>query len=299
MYRVKNKSGMNNTSQPKIWDTFLFSGEYQLLCARLRFLNEYCDYFVIVENRFTHSGQSRLVSEASFQKSLTKEFPGKIRWILLEEPNPTFTPWQRESYQRNQIARGLEGILEKDILMLSDLDEIPNISFVKNCSEIVKDEIRVAQMDLYFYEFDLQSGKKWHGTIATKWNKDIDFQELREQAVQFWKLSQAQIIENAGVHVSSIGDSENLSRKIRSFAHTEFNVFPFSNKLFLKLLIFLGICFDGSEVLKFSPIVDQNLRLQCRRGHRFDELRVAVARGVLPLVKYLFKIRIGNLSSPT
>jgi hypothetical protein len=230
---------------------------------------------------------------------MSDEFPGKLKWVLLEDLNPTFTPWQRESWQRNQIAKGLEEISEGDILLLSDLDEIPSLSFVKNCKEILKGDIRVAKMKLFFYEYDFKSKRDWYGTVATSWDKDLDFQKLRERAIQFWKLSQNEIVENAGVHLSSIGDSKSLSKKIRSFAHTEFNIFPFNNVFFLKLLMFLGICFDGSEVLEYSPTIDQELGLQCRRGHRHDPVRIVVANRILPLVKLLFKYRVKNLSSPT
>lgn len=289
---------MNNISQPKIWDTFLFSGEVQLLCARLRFLDEYCDYFVIVENHFTHSGRSRLVSTVSFRESLSDEFPGKIRWILLEEPNPTFTPWQREAWQRNQINTGLEGIGENDIVMLSDLDEIPNERFIAKVRENSEWNFLVAKMKLFYYEYDLISKHNWFGSIATKWDKPIDFQKLRMKAITSWDLKIFEIVEEAGCHFSSIGSHKNLLTKIQSFSHTEFDLFPFNNKYFLRILILLGISFDGSEVLMYSPIFSEQFHLKCKRRHRLNGLRMTAANCFRPVVAQLFRLQVGRLSSP-
>lgn len=283
----------------RIWDTFMYSGEAKLLCARIKILNEYCDYFVITESTFTHSGQKRSASELNFRRTLTREYPGKIRWVLLTEPNPKFTSWQREIWQRRQIAKGLAGINDNDIVMLSDLDEIPNSIFIRKIKQMSNGEVVVAKMNLFFYEYDLKSKRKWYGTTATTWNDNIDFQQLRMCAVEFLKLSPTQIVEDAGIHFSSIGDATNLSRKIRSFAHTEFNTFPFNNRLFLKLLISLGICFDGSEVLEYSPIDCEDLGLQCKRKHRNNRVREKIANWLLPFVRLIFSRRVGTLSSPS
>jgi hypothetical protein len=63
-------------------------------------------------------------------------------------------------------------------------------------------------------------------------------------------------------------------------------------------LIFLGIKFDGSEVLEYSPKLDKNVDFLCTRRHRFDGLRKMVAIAFQPFVAKLYRIKVGDLSSP-
>jgi hypothetical protein len=281
-----------------IWDTFLYSGEKDLLKLRLQFLNPLIDYFVIVESTYTFSGNHRLLSDNLFRKDLQDAYPGKINWVILEEFMPSATAWQRESWQRNQIKLGMGRAKKGDIVMLSDLDEIPNPNFIHKVRDLREHDVKVAQMDLYFYEFDFKSERIWLGTTATTWNSEIDFQALRMHGIQGWALDSCEVINSAGVHMSSIGNSQNLARKIRSFSHTEFNVFPFNNRIFLSILIFLGIFFDGSEILKLDRSGPLRSHFCCRRKHRFDYIRLCLGRVLMPFIHGLYKSRVGNLSAP-
>ena len=282
----------------EIWDTFLYSGENELLKLRLELLNPLINHFVIVESSFTFSGKPRFLSDPIFREDLQDSYPGKIIWIILEESKPSLTAWQRESWQRSQINLGMDRAKKGDIVMLSDLDEIPNPNFIHQIMGLRNNEVRVAQMDLYFYEFDFKSERIWFGTTATIWDSEIDFQALRTRGIRSWTLDSLEIIDSAGVHMSSIGDSQNLTRKIRSFSHTEFNVFPFNNRHFLGILIFLGICFDGSEVLKLNRNGSLTSHFCCHRKHRLDNLRICFGRVLMPFIHWLYKSRVGNLSAP-
>ena len=289
---------MRRNLQPKIWDVFLYSGESQILGSRLKLLNNYCDYVVIVESAYTFSGRSRNTSDLKFRNAFEREYPGKIIWIITENLDESLTAWQREAWQRNQIKIGLEGIEISDVILLSDVDEIPNQTFLSRAGKILQGEVLVAKMKQHYYEYDFDSIEDWFGTIATKWQKNLDFQELRIRAISHWNLSNSEIVVDAGNHYSSIGDSKNLLHKIQSFSHTEFNVFPFNNSSFLSVLIFLGIKFDGSEVFEQSSKLDTNVDFLCTRRHRLDGLRKMVAIGFQPLVANLYRVKVGNLSSP-
>ena len=264
----------NQSLGNRIWDTFLYSGEKALLMSRLQSLDTLVDFFVVVESSYTFSGNFRVLSSPEFRMDLTRAYPNKIHWIILEELDPEVSAWQRESWQRNQISQGMKNANETDIVMLSDLDEIPNANFIDGIRELPKNEIRVAQMELYFYDYHFKSERTWFGTIATTWNEKIDYQALRMRGVQSWSLDSPELIELAGVHMTSIGGSKNLANKIQSFSHTEFNVFPFNNRTFMGALILLGVCFDGSEVLKLSRSGSLVNGFCCNKKHRFDCLRV-------------------------
>jgi beta-1,4-mannosyl-glycoprotein beta-1,4-N-acetylglucosaminyltransferase len=289
---------MQTDSQPKIWDAFLYSGETEVLRTRLKLLNDFCDYFVIVESAYSFSGQSRNISDMKFRNAVEREYLGKIKWIIIQNFDESLTAWEREAWQRNQVKFGLEGIEINDVIFLSDVDEIPNQRFLGHARNIQEGEVLVAKMKQHYYESDFDSIEDWYGTIATKWKENLDFQELRIRAISHWNLSNLEIVIDAGNHYSSMGDSKYLSQKIQSFSHTEFNVFPFNNSSFLSILIFLGIKFDGSEVFKLSSKLDTSVYFLCSRRHRQDGIRKKVASVLQPLVAKLYRMRVGSLSSP-
>ena len=121
----------------KIIDCFIFYNELDLLYYRLSLLNDIVDYFIIVESTHTFTGIPKQLFYNE-NKEMYKEFNEKIIHIILEDfpfkvPNInifTNQPWQNEYYQRNSIKKGIDVILDKlndnDIILSSDLDEIPD-----------------------------------------------------------------------------------------------------------------------------------------------------------------------------
>ena len=69
----------------KIFDCFMFFDEDQVLDLRLNVLNEYVDYFVIVESIYNHKGEKR---NLLFNKNKYKDFSNKIIYLIYDEiPN--------------------------------------------------------------------------------------------------------------------------------------------------------------------------------------------------------------------
>ena len=59
----------------RIFDCFMYFDEDLVLDVRLNYLDRYVDYFVIVESRFTHSGEKR---DLKFDIDKFKKFQDKI-----------------------------------------------------------------------------------------------------------------------------------------------------------------------------------------------------------------------------
>ena len=66
----------------KIYDCFMYFDEEVVVDVRLNTLNEFVDYFVIVESRFTHKGESR---KLRFNHKKFEKFKDKIIYIVDEE----------------------------------------------------------------------------------------------------------------------------------------------------------------------------------------------------------------------
>ena len=128
----------------KIFDVFLFNGELDLLEIRLNLLNEYVDYFVISESEKTHSG---LPKEIYYQnnKNLFKKFNEKIIYNIIKQPTQEeldevsrlydihqHRTFQQDAYEKDSIKNILNDICnDEDIIIWSDLDEIPNPEIIK------------------------------------------------------------------------------------------------------------------------------------------------------------------------
>jgi hypothetical protein len=231
--------------------------------------------------------------------TLNSQYPGKIKWFLLEEIKDFETAWERESWQRNQIGLNLGDFGVEDIVLLSDIDEIPNELFMKSIRKLKFGEIFIAKMQLFYFDSHYKSRQEWFGSIATKGKPNLSFQEFRMVAIENWKLKPEEIIECAGMHLSSIGNTEFLLNKIQGFSHAEFNTWPYNRKAFLRVIILLGISYDGSEVFSFQKHENRDFDFFCRNSHKFDFLRSFVARAVRPLIKYLFDKNVGRLSGPS
>lgn len=121
----------------KIYDCFPFFNELELLQIRLGELNDTVDYFVLVESIETQRGTpKKLFFEEN--KHLFAPYLHKIIHVAVRENHPEFSMWEREHFQRNCIARGLKNCKDKDIILISDLDEIPK----KNCIHRAKKMLR-------------------------------------------------------------------------------------------------------------------------------------------------------------
>lgn len=119
----------------RIFDCFTFFNEIDLLKIRLSLLNEVVDYFVIVEMNKTFTGINKNFNlEAN--KAFFDEYREKIIYLKIKDI-PNFkgiddVEWEREYFQRNCIMRGIVNCEPSDIIIISDVDEIPNPEVLKN-----------------------------------------------------------------------------------------------------------------------------------------------------------------------
>lgn len=117
-----------------IYDCFMFFNEIELLKLRLEELDEAVDYFVLVESIETQRGN---VKPLYFQQNrhLFEKYLHKIIHVVIDERHPEMGLWERENYQRNAIGRGLVGCDYSDLILISDLDEIPRPHLIASVNE--------------------------------------------------------------------------------------------------------------------------------------------------------------------
>lgn len=113
-----------------LYDCFTFFNELDLLEIRLNILNDSVDKFVIVEATRTQNNKEKCLyfeeNKARFAK-----FEDKIIHVVVKEFPQKLEQWTIENYQRNEIMRGLVNCKDDDVIIISDLDEIPNPKYIK------------------------------------------------------------------------------------------------------------------------------------------------------------------------
>ena len=125
----------------------MYFDEDLILDIRLNTLDKFVDYFVIVESTSTHSGEK---NELKFDIKKYKDFKDKIIYLIYEnipkeivnldtiinekhkEYNKIMNAVYRENSHRNYISEGLKNASNEDIIMISDIDEIPDPSKIKD-----------------------------------------------------------------------------------------------------------------------------------------------------------------------
>ena len=198
----------------KIIDSFLFFQELDLLEIRLRYLNDYVDSFVIVEACQTFTGQRK---EFVFEKNKERftAYLHKIKYYKIQDFHGSYKSirkhlssfddssyqkilnilekhdhypksklyWVLDSYHREYLHYALDQEAnDDDIVLLSDLDEIPSImAFDKNIVDKFNQELVVFQQAEFKYFLNFYNDSEWLGTIASRYSlmKSYSFNNLR------------------------------------------------------------------------------------------------------------------------
>ena len=234
----------------KIFDCFMYFDEEVVLDLRLNTLNEFVDYFVIVESIFTHKGDKR---ELRFDHKKFEKYKDKIIYLVYEEQPEGLVKIKdqnsdhggyiinallRENGQRNFISKGLSLADDEDFVLISDVDEIPNLKSI-NFKNYQKKIIQFRQ-EMFYYKFNLKlPNLVWTGTKACKKKNLVSPQWLRnikDKKYPFFRLDtyfsktkyiSVKFIDNGGWHFSNIKSAEEIEHKLKSYLHhREFDINP-------------------------------------------------------------------------
>ena len=226
----------------KIFDCTTFFKEKMMMDIRFNILDEYVSKFIVVESTFSHSGEKKGLH---FNINDYPKFKEKIEYIVIEkEPVDLFRHEEllKSSYYKrlNSIKRieqsyeymlyGLGSADDNDLILLSDNDEIPNLSLITN-KEISADYILFKQL-FFYYKFNLLYDRiDWFGTKACKKKRLKKFSNLRNlknKKYPFWRLdtyfsdikqSNLKIVQNGGWHFTNIKTPEEIYEKLNNFGH--------------------------------------------------------------------------------
>ena len=229
----------------KIYDCFMFFDEEMMLDLRLNILNKYVDKFVITEATYMHSGNPK---KLIFDINKYPKFKDKIIYIVVDKPPPdllkidesdnsnkrqskmTINAKKREIYQINKTQDEIVKSNPEDMIIISDLDEIPNLEKID--LRTISQKLIFFRQKMFYYKLNLfHKSLPWYGSKACKkkyfktpewlrstknkkysmWRIDILFSKFKYNNIYF--------AMDGGWHFSNIRTPEDLEKKLLNFLH--------------------------------------------------------------------------------
>ena len=209
----------------KIYDCFRYNGEDLLLKIRLKTLYDKVDKFVIIEANKYYNGERK---KQIFNINKFKEFEPKIKYYFVDDfpkydfDNKVESHWKYDDYHINQIELGLKNLEKDDYVLISDLDEIPNLNDMKFLNY---DSVAFLQ-NMYYYKFNIHCYKglkwnnKWPGTKGCKFKFFKSARQVREFRVRNipkWRLDRKikrYIVNDGGWHFSYLMNKNEVKLKL-------------------------------------------------------------------------------------
>ena len=226
----------------KFIDCFMFYDEDMVLDIRLNILNEFVSYFVICEANFNHNGTKR---ELKFDIKKYPKFKEKIIYIPLEDQPKNIRKVEiadnqilknskildnallRENFQRNYLQSKITSFHDDDLIIISDVDEIPNLEKFSYQAKIT-----FFEQKMFYYKLNLlHKNFKWYGSKITKKKHLISPQWLRNiksKKYPLWrfdillsktKYNNINFIKDGGWHFTNIKSAEKIDFKMKNFLH--------------------------------------------------------------------------------
>ena len=216
-----------------------------MLEVRFNILNKYVDKFIVVEAKYSHSGEKK---KLNFDINKFSEFKKKIIYIVIDnEPNDVVyqkkdnskfekkedmrtNSIKRIAHQRNKIMDYLSEADDEDFIFYSDNDEIPNLENLN--FENIQNKILIFKQKLFYYKFNLYCDRvDWFGTKGCKKKKIISFSWLREVKAKKYsffrfdtffskvKYRNVKIVEEGGWHFSQLKTPKDIEIKLLNQEH--------------------------------------------------------------------------------
>lgn len=255
---------------PKIYDCFAFFNELDLLEIRLEELHDVVDHFVIVEATRTFQKQPKPLY---FQqnKERFEKYSKKIIHVVVDRYPHFFTKfrvphaWDYDNHQKEFIFEGLKNANPDDIVLISDVDEIPLKGKLQEA--LTSSQTCVFEHYLCFYYLNnicthLADGAPslnknglgyWRGSVMIKRKHMKTIKKTR--MMRDLSEPHVQVIQNGGWHFSFLGGTDGIIKKIESWTHAEYNNAKYKDRNYIEETIRSGkSIFDPKTTFKVVDI---------------------------------------------
>tara|TARA_B100000795_G_scaffold258097_1_gene231918 strand:+ start:3453 stop:4343 length:891 start_codon:yes stop_codon:yes gene_type:complete len=290
----------------KIYDCTNYFNEDLMYGLRLEILDKYVDKFVVAESKYTHSGQPK---KLHFDINRYSKFKDKIHYIVVDKEPEDLIDLSNLEYNQAQgtkrinslkrirqqydvLKDGIEEAKNDDLIILSDCDEIPNLT---NLEDLPLNKILIFKQLLFYYKFNLHHDSMiWHGSKACLKKNLSTFNWLRNiknKRYKSWRLdtyfsknkyTNIKIIENGGWHFTNIKSPEDIVMKLLNFGeHNEFEVSNINTAKMSKLI--------KDKKVYFNHAADKTDRNKYDHGHLLININEKLLPEYLVNNKNLYK----------
>ena len=223
-------------------DCFMYFDEDMILDIRLNILDKFVSHFIICEANFNHNGTNR---KLKFDINKFSRFKEKIIYIPLEEQPKNLreilnsdnqsiknskildNALLRENFQRNFLESKIKNFHDDDLIIISDVDEIPNLE-----NFTYKSKITFFEQKMFYYKLNLlHKNFKWYGSKITK-KKHLKspqwLRNIKSRKYPFWRIdilfsmkkyNNINFIRNGGWHFTNVKSAEKIDFKMKNFLH--------------------------------------------------------------------------------
>jgi beta-1,4-mannosyl-glycoprotein beta-1,4-N-acetylglucosaminyltransferase len=223
----------------------MYFDEDLLLDIRLNSLEKFVKKFVITEATYTHNGNKK---KLNFDINRFQKFKDKIIYIVVDKQPENILQLEkgdtkekvgeklilngmaRDYYQRECLSEGLKEAKDDDLILISDLDEIPNLESVN--LDNIKNNILIFEQKIFYYKLNLiYDNFLWQGTRAIKnknflspqWLRNIKGKNYPKWRVDAFfskkKYNNLMFVKNGGWHFTCLRTPKQLEKKLLNYAH--------------------------------------------------------------------------------
>jgi beta-1,4-mannosyl-glycoprotein beta-1,4-N-acetylglucosaminyltransferase len=206
-------------------DCVLFNDEIELLKARILYLSNYVDSFVVIEANQTFSGKRKSLIAKDNQKIL-RELSTKPITILEADLTAlgNSDAWKIERESRSLLITHVQREFPAQRVLFCDLDEFPSVEQLirlKQCESSNETTIFSIPTPTFYRYLNLAQMDETEWKLACSFDSSHapDVDDLRSP-------DYAALGGELGAHLSYLGMSaDSLSSKLSSFSHTELQGF--------------------------------------------------------------------------
>ena len=213
-----------------IYDCFQYFNEDHILDLRFNILDKKVDYFVISESTKTHQGKDK---KLNFNINNFSKYKHKIKYIIADYKKKINFEHHAggeslvEQHQRNSIVEGLINANDNDLIILSDSDEIPDLTKLNQIKKNTKFTVFSQMMFMYKLNLLNLNESNWMGSkmsLKKNFPTPQKLRNLKFKKYPFWRFDKTglQIIKG-GWHFSFLQKPSDIVKKIKSYSHGEFN----------------------------------------------------------------------------
>jgi beta-1,4-mannosyl-glycoprotein beta-1,4-N-acetylglucosaminyltransferase len=239
----------------KIVDGFVFYNELAMLKYRLEVLYPYVDQFIICESTRTFSGKPKELWYEK-NKAMYTKYHDKIVHIIVDDMPTSNNAWDLEKHQRQSISRGFPSMEDSDIILVSDVDEIPNPAILDMVRKTGLNTLYCLKQDFYYYGLTTLVNRNWCKAKILPYSFYKQHPDLELCRMSFFNVA----FNVGGWHLSYFGDEKFISNKIKNFSHQEYNSDKYTNEQSIAERMKQGVNLFDDKKFEYIP-VDKNTNL--------------------------------------